>query len=66
MLMLYPLALGWVCYRQAVKLARRKRELLALSRTDSLTGLLNHGAWKDHLELEFQRCRRSNRGRRLP
>lgn len=56
-LMVYPLALGWICYRQAVTLARHKRELLALSRTDSLSGLLNHGAWKDHLEIEFQRCR---------
>ncbi len=61
-LMLYPLALGWVCYRQAVTLARHKRELLALSRTDSLSGLLNHGAWKDHLEIEFQRCRRHQQG----
>ncbi|TFY84590.1 diguanylate cyclase [Pseudomonas nabeulensis] len=61
-LMLYPLALGWICYRQAVTLARHKRELLALSRTDSLSGLLNHGAWKDHLEIEFQRCRRGPAG----
>jgi len=61
-LMLYPLALGWICYRQALNLARHKRELLALSRTDSLSGLLNHGAWKDHLEIEFQRCRREQQG----
>lgn len=61
-LMLYPLALGWICYRQAVTLARHKRELLALSRTDSLSGLLNHGAWKDHLDLEFQRCRQGPAG----
>lgn len=61
-LMVYPLALGWICYRQAVTLARHKRELLALSRTDSLSGLLNHGAWKDHLEIEFQRCRREQVG----
>lgn len=61
-LMLYPLALGWICYRQARTLARHKRELLALSRTDSLSGLLNHGAWKDHLEIEFQRCRREQQG----
>ncbi|MGH8388066.1 MAG: diguanylate cyclase [Pseudomonas sp.] len=54
----YPLALGWICYRQAYTLGRQKRELLALSRTDSLTGLLNHGAWKDQLEIEFQRCQR--------
>ena len=61
-LMLYPMALGWICYRQAVTLARHKRELLALSRTDSLSGLLNHGAWKDHLDIEFQRCRRGPAG----
>ena len=61
-LMVYPLALGWICYRQAVTLASHKRELLALSRTDSLSGLLNHGAWKDQLELEFQRCRRGHTG----
>ncbi|MFL1565199.1 diguanylate cyclase [Pseudomonas sp. O64] len=61
-LMVYPLALSWICYRQAVTLARHKRELLALSRTDSLSGLLNHGAWKDQLEIEFQRCRREQVG----
>ncbi|CAI8734563.1 diguanylate cyclase [Pseudomonas chlororaphis] len=66
MLTLYPLALGFICYQQANVLSRHKRELLALSRTDSLSGLLNHGAWKDQLEIEFQRCRRQastqNRG----
>ncbi|WP_285420101.1 diguanylate cyclase [Pseudomonas sp. efr-133-TYG-5] len=62
LLMLYPLALGWICFRQAYTLGLHKRELLALSRTDSLTGLLNHGAWKDQLELEFQRCKRLKQG----
>ncbi|MFJ4442147.1 diguanylate cyclase [Pseudomonas sp. NPDC089422] len=57
MLTLYPLALGWVCYRLAIKLAEHKRRLSALSLTDSLTGLLNHGAWKDLLLLRFQACR---------
>ncbi|PWB34710.1 diguanylate cyclase AdrA [Pseudomonas sp. SDI] len=56
MLTLYPLALGWVCYRLAIKLAEHKRTLSALSRTDSLTGLLNHGSWKDLLQLKFQAC----------
>ncbi|HDS1737737.1 diguanylate cyclase [Pseudomonas sp. BP8] len=56
MLTLYPLALGWVCYRLAIKLADHKRQLSALSRTDSLTGLLNHGSWKDLLLLKFQIC----------
>lgn len=62
LLTLYPLALGWICFRQATTLGRQKRELLALSRTDSLTGLLNHGAWKDQLEVEFQRCKRQHQG----
>jgi len=62
LLILYPLALGWICFRQATTLGRQKRELLALSRTDSLTGLLNHGAWKDQLEIEFQRCQRQQQG----
>ncbi|MFJ2483423.1 diguanylate cyclase [Pseudomonas sp. NPDC087598] len=57
MLTLYPLALGMVCYQLAIKLAQHKRTLSALSRTDSLTGLLNHGAWKDLLHLKFQQCR---------
>lgn len=62
LLTLYPLALGWICFRQTHALGRSKRELLALSRTDSLTGLFNHGAWKDALEIEFQRCQRQRRG----
>ncbi|MDZ3995833.1 diguanylate cyclase [Pseudomonas sp. Teo4] len=57
MLTLYPLALGWVCFQLAIKLADHKRRLSALSLTDSLTGLLNHGAWKDLLQLRFQACR---------
>ncbi len=60
MLTLYPLALGMVCYQLAIKLAEHKRTLSALSRTDSLTGLLNHGAWKDLLHLKFQQCRDHN------
>jgi diguanylate cyclase len=56
MLTLYPLALGWVCYQLAIQLSDHKRRLGALSRTDSLTGLLNHGAWKDLLLLKFQIC----------
>jgi diguanylate cyclase len=62
LLCFYPLLLGWICFRQAHTLGKQKRELLALSRTDSLTGLLNHGAWKDQLEIEFQRCRRQQKG----
>jgi diguanylate cyclase len=56
-LTLYPWAVGMVCYRLAIKLSEHKRALSALSRTDSLTGLLNHGAWKDLLQLQFHHCR---------
>jgi len=56
MLTLYPLAVGMVCYRLAIKLSEHKRTLSALSRTDSLTGLLNHGSWKDLLHLKFHKC----------
>lgn len=56
MLTLYPLALGMACYRLAIKLSEHKRALAQLSRSDSLTGLLNHGAWTDLLQLQFERC----------
>jgi diguanylate cyclase len=56
MLTLYPLAVGTVCYQLAIKLSEHKRALSALSRTDSLTGLLNHGSWKDLLQLKFHKC----------
>ncbi|MDR9753476.1 diguanylate cyclase [Pseudomonas sp. SZMC_28357] len=57
MLTLYPLALGLVSYKLAIKLSEHKRTLGALSRADSLTGLLNHGAWKDLLHGRFEKCR---------
>ncbi|EIK98282.1 hypothetical protein PMM47T1_03424 [Pseudomonas sp. M47T1] len=60
MLTLYPLAVGWVCYRLAIQLSEHKRTLSTLSRTDSLTGLLNHGAWKDALNSKFRHCQRDH------
>jgi diguanylate cyclase len=57
MLILYPLALGWVSYNLSIKLAEHKQALRAVSRTDSLTRLFNHGHWKDLLQREFERCR---------
>ncbi|MDX5373293.1 MAG: diguanylate cyclase [Pseudomonadaceae bacterium] len=57
MLILYPLALGWVSYRLSIKLAEHKQALRAASRTDSLTRLFNHGHWKDLLHSEFDKCR---------
>ena len=60
MLTLYPLAVGMVSYRLAIKLAEHNRALSALSRTDSLTGLLNHGSWKDLLQVSFQQSQENN------
>lgn len=48
-----------VSYGLAIKLAEHKSTLRALSRTDSLTGLLNHGSWKDLLQLIFQKCQQN-------
>ncbi|MGZ0716710.1 diguanylate cyclase [Pseudomonas palleroniana] len=56
MLTLYPMAIGMVCYQLAINLSEHKRTLSALSRIDSLTGLLNHGSWKDLLNLKFHKC----------
>jgi diguanylate cyclase len=61
MLVIYPLAIGLVCYRVAVQLSKSKKALEKLSTTDSLTGLMNHGAWKDLLSVEFNNCQTLNR-----
>ena len=60
LLAIYPAMIGWIAYQQTHLLRGHRRELLALSQTDSLSGLLNHGAWKDYLNIEFQRCKLSN------
>ncbi|MDB6050258.1 MAG: histidine kinase [Pseudomonas sp.] len=62
LLAIYPLMLGWIAYKQNHMLRGHKRALLALSKTDSLSGLLNHGAWKDHLDIEFQGCALAQQG----
>ena len=59
-LILYPFSVGMVSYRLAITLAEHKRALSTLSRTDSLTGLLNHGSWKDLLHLSFLQSRESH------
>lgn len=60
MLAIYPLALGAAAYRLAAKLAEHKRAFRDFSRTDSLTGLLNQGAWRLMLDAEYQLHRRGN------
>jgi diguanylate cyclase len=61
MLVIYPMAIGLVCYRVAVQLSKSKKTLEKLSTTDSLTGLMNHGAWKDRLAQEFEQCQKQDR-----
>ncbi len=60
LLAIYPAMIGWITYQQTHMLRVHRRELRALSQTDSLSGLLNHGAWKDYLDMEFQRCKKSH------
>lgn len=55
-LIFYPMFVGYMSYQVAVKLSEHKHILGKLSRTDSLTGLINHGSWKDLLQLEFGKC----------
>ncbi|WP_350582136.1 diguanylate cyclase [Pseudomonas sp. HY2-MNA-CIBAN-0224] len=59
-LILYPFTVGLISYRMATTLAAHKRAFSALSRTDSLTGLLNHGSWKDLLQLSFHTCKQTH------
>lgn len=53
MLAVYPMAVAFAAYRLAAQLAEHKRQLKEANRMDSLTGLLNQGAWKDFLSEEF-------------
>lgn len=55
LLVIYPIFIGWMGHKVALKLSEHKRILRHLCRTDSLTGLINHGAWKDMLQIEFTR-----------
>lgn len=54
MLAVYPLAVGGAAFRLAAKLAEHKRAFRDYSRLDSLTGLLNQGAWRAELDDAFQ------------
>ncbi|KPB39115.1 GGDEF domain protein [Pseudomonas savastanoi pv. phaseolicola] len=52
-LVIYPIFIGWMSHQVTLKLWEHRNILRKISRTDSLTGLLNHGAWKDLLDLEY-------------
>jgi diguanylate cyclase len=55
MLAVYPIAVGGAAHRLAAQLARHKRAFQDFSRRDSLTQLLNQGAWRTALDDEFTR-----------
>ncbi len=57
MLLLYPLVLGYECFRLSRRLARHKRELAQLSIQDGLTGLYNRGHWERVLRQRFEQPR---------
>ena len=59
-LVIYPIFIGWMSHQVTLKLREHRNILHRLSRTDSLTGLLNHGAWKELLDLEFAKSRSLN------
>lgn len=61
LLVIYPIFIGWMGYKVARQLSEHKRILSRLSRTDSLTGLINHGSWKDLLHMELSKVSRLNR-----
>lgn len=46
MIVIYPLAIGYITYLQARKLNRQKTTLMELSRADGLTGLFNRRFWE--------------------
>lgn len=54
-LVIYPIFIGWLSHKVTVSLSEHRNMLSTLSRTDSLTGLTNHGAWKDQLARAFIR-----------
>lgn len=57
-LVIYPIFIGWMSHQLALRLWEHRNILSELSRTDSLTGLINHGSWKDLLEAEFIKSRK--------
>lgn len=61
LLVIYPLTVGAVSYRLARRVRQQNRLLSEMSRTDSLSGLLNRRSWEDAVSAEFQRCRRGGR-----
>lgn len=57
-LLIYPLMIGWLNYRFAIRIHHQNKQLQEFSRTDGLTGLLNRRYWQVRAIEEFDRCHR--------
>ncbi|SLM63773.1 MULTISPECIES: diguanylate cyclase [Dickeya] len=56
MLFIYPIFVGLVTYRTAIKLAEHKQQLREMSIHDGMTGLYNRHHWEQRLQYEFEQC----------
>ena len=54
----YPMMVEFTSHRLAWQAREQNRRLAELTRTDGLSGLLNHRYWQEAVSSEFQRCRR--------
>ncbi|ACS85009.1 diguanylate cyclase [Musicola paradisiaca] len=61
MLFIYPISVGLVTYRTAMKLAEHKRRLKEMSIHDGMTRLYNRQHWEQLLQNEFDICARYQR-----
>lgn len=59
LLLVFPVMVGAMTYRLAIRLHQQKQVLQNLSRTDALTGLYNRGYWEARAQEEFDRSRHS-------
>ena len=57
-LLIYPLMIGWLNYRFAIRIHHQNKQLQEFSRTDGLTGLYNRRYWQVRAMEEFDRCHR--------
>lgn len=57
MLLVYPIALGYVTYVTATKLAEHKRRLMLMSTHDGMTNVYNRHHWEQLLHNEYEICR---------
>ncbi|QKJ86116.1 Diguanylate cyclase [Paramixta manurensis] len=61
MLLIYPIFLGHVIYRMAIRLAQHKRQLMEISTLDGMTGVYNRRHWEHLLRNEYDNCMRYQR-----